>query len=123
MLSPLVKDHILFSPIKLYQSTAKLTRIYTEWLSGDKAWDVQVSFLLSLLLVLTEFFQTKLGLGATVLGVLLSSDKMNISVMTGGRTAHSLLISLANTSMEYQNKASNNIFLLLALLPIPKYVH
>jgi hypothetical protein len=43
--------------------------------------------------------------------------------MTGGRTAHPLLISLANISMEFQNKASNHSFLLLALLPIPKYIH
>ncbi|KAI6101840.1 hypothetical protein F5141DRAFT_1065808 [Pisolithus sp. B1] len=34
--------------------------------------------------------------GATVLGVVLSSDKMNISVMTGNRMAHPVLISLAN---------------------------
>ena len=43
--------------------------------------------------------------------------------MTGGRTAHPLLISLANISMEFRNKASNHSFLLLALLPIPKYIH
>jgi hypothetical protein len=43
--------------------------------------------------------------------------------MTGGRTAHPLLISLANISMDFRNKASNRAFLLLALLPIPKYIH
>ena len=43
--------------------------------------------------------------------------------MTGGRTAHPLLISLANISMEFWNKASNRAFLLLALLSIPKYIH
>src|SRR6266571_1321643 len=72
---------------------------------------------------LLNFLQTQLGPGATVLGVILSSDKMNISAMTGGCTAHPLLISLANISIEFQNKASNHSFLLLALLPIPKYIH
>jgi len=43
--------------------------------------------------------------------------------MTGSRTAHPLLISLANISMEFWNKASNHSFLLLALLPIPKFIH
>jgi hypothetical protein len=66
--------------------------------------------------------QAQLGAGATVLGVVLSSDKTNISAMTGGRSAHPLLISLANISMEFRNKDSNNAFLLLALLPIPKFV-
>jgi len=42
--------------------------------------------------------------------------------MTGGREAHPLLISLANISMNVRNKASNHFFLLLALLPIPKYI-
>lgn len=43
--------------------------------------------------------------------------------MTGNREAHPLLISLANLDMEFRMKASNNAFLLLALLPIPKFIH
>ena len=42
MQSPLIQDHISFTPFKLYESAAKLMRIYTEWLSGDWAWDMQV---------------------------------------------------------------------------------
>jgi hypothetical protein len=57
------------------------------------------------------------------LGVVLSSDKTNISAMTGGRSAHPLLISLANISMEFRNKASSNSYLLLALLPIAKFIY
>lgn len=69
------------------------------------------------------FFQNKLASGATVLGAILSSDKTNISAMTGGRNAHPLLISLANISMEFRNKATSNSYLLLALLPIPQFIH
>lgn len=43
MQNPLVQDHISFTPFRLYESAAKLTRIYTEWLSGDQAWQTQVS--------------------------------------------------------------------------------
>ena len=43
--------------------------------------------------------------------------------MTGGRSAHPLLLSLANISQEFRNKASNHSYLLLALLPIPKFIH
>ena len=43
--------------------------------------------------------------------------------MTGGRVAHPLLISLANISMDFRNKASNEAFLLVALIPIPKFLH
>ena len=44
MQSPLVKDHLSFSPFKLYESAAKIMRVYTEWLSGDQAWNIQVNF-------------------------------------------------------------------------------
>ncbi|KAF9220441.1 hypothetical protein BS17DRAFT_714483, partial [Gyrodon lividus] len=67
--------------------------------------------------------QLQLPLGATLLGTILSSDKTNISNMTGGRCAHPLLISLANIKMAWRNKASSHAFLLTALLPIAKFVH
>lgn len=43
--------------------------------------------------------------------------------MSGGRVAHPLLISCANISMDFRNKASNHAFQLLALLPIPHYIN
>lgn len=43
--------------------------------------------------------------------------------MTGGRMAHPLLLSLANLDMSFRMKASNHAFLLLALLPVPKFIH
>lgn len=62
-------------------------------------------------------------MGATVLGTILSSDKTCITAMTGNREAHPLLISLANLGMEFRMKSSNHAFLLLALLPIPHFIH
>ena len=67
--------------------------------------------------------QNHLPPGATLLGVVLSSDKTNISAMTGGRVAHPLLLSLANLLMDFRMKATNHAFLLLALLPVPKFIH
>ncbi|KAF9032580.1 hypothetical protein BJ165DRAFT_1417596 [Panaeolus papilionaceus] len=107
MRSPLVKDFIQFTPFRLYETCAKTMRIYTEWLSGDAAW----------------FMQEKLRPGATLLGTILSSDKTNISSGTGNRVGHPLLISLANIFAEFRNKATNQAFLLLALIPIPKFIH
>jgi hypothetical protein len=67
--------------------------------------------------------QAQLPEGATLLGVILSSDKTNLSSMTGGRVAHPLLISLANLLMDFRTKATNHAFHLLALLPTPKFIH
>src|SRR6266550_7102157 len=73
--------------------------------------------------IISYFTQTQLGPGATLLGTILSSDKTNITAMTGGRSAHPLLISLANISMNIRNKATSDSYVLLALLPIPKFIH
>jgi hypothetical protein len=67
--------------------------------------------------------QTRLPRGATVLGTVLSSDKTNITTMTGARVAHPLLLGLANIRMCTRTKLSSKAFLLTALLPIPKYLH
>ena len=42
--------------------------------------------------------------------------------MTGNRMAHPLLLSLTNIESNFRNKSSNNAFLLLALLPCPKFI-
>ena len=67
--------------------------------------------------------QSQLPNNATLLGTLISSDKTNISTMMGNRVAHPLLISLADIVMDFRMKASNRAFMLLALLPVPKFIH
>ena len=46
--SPLLKDHLNFTPRRLFENadSEKLVRVYTEWLSGDAAWSMQVRFIL-----------------------------------------------------------------------------
>ena len=59
--------------------------------------------------------------GATLIGIILSSDKTNISVMTGDHTAHLVLLSLANIHADVCAKYSCRAFLFVALFPIPKF--
>lgn len=67
--------------------------------------------------------QEQVPTGASLLEIILSSDKTTISVMTGNHVVYPLLISLANICKEYQLKNSHNTFMLLALLPIAKFIH
>ncbi|KAJ7017639.1 hypothetical protein C8F04DRAFT_1214995 [Mycena alexandri] len=56
--NPLVQDFIHFTPFRLWANSEKLMRIYTEWLSGDVAWNMQAShhaFLLLSLLPIAKF--------------------------------------------------------------------
>ncbi|KAI5996688.1 hypothetical protein EDD15DRAFT_2387099 [Pisolithus albus] len=105
--NPEFQDAMELSPYCLYDSAARLHRIYTEWMSGEDAWSMQ----------------SQIPRGATLLGTILSSDKTTISVLTGDRVAHLLLISLANIKMATRLKSSSHSFLLAALLPIPKFIH
>jgi len=47
--NPLIADHIGMVPFKLFKSAEKLMQVYTEWLSGDRAWDIQVCLCMILL--------------------------------------------------------------------------
>ncbi|KAI6037289.1 hypothetical protein PISMIDRAFT_105549 [Pisolithus microcarpus 441] len=102
---PHFKSHISFVPRRVWTCAAKICCIYNEWLSGDRAWNMQEVLLL----------------GATLLGVVLSSDKTNISVMSSNHMAHPLLIRLTNINMHIHSKTSLHAYLLLALLPIAKF--
>ncbi|KIJ57865.1 hypothetical protein HYDPIDRAFT_75547, partial [Hydnomerulius pinastri MD-312] len=72
-----------FSPFRVFTAAKRIVREYSEWMSSDGAWEMQ----------------STLPAGATLCGVVLSSDKTNITNMCGGRMAHPLLISLANIKM------------------------
>ncbi|KAG2106894.1 hypothetical protein BD769DRAFT_1675747 [Suillus cothurnatus] len=105
--NPLFHDKLDFVPRRVYTTAVRVLRVYSEWLTGDFAWDIQ----------------NQLPRGATILGTVLSSDKTNITTMTGARVAHPLLLGLANICMCTRTKLSSRAFLLTALLPIPQYLH
>jgi hypothetical protein len=43
-----MKDYIRFKPLHIFESASRAMRIYTEWLSGNAAWSMQVSFFVGL---------------------------------------------------------------------------
>ncbi|KAG0705982.1 hypothetical protein DFH29DRAFT_872715 [Suillus ampliporus] len=105
--NPLFHNKLNFIPRCVYKTATQLLRVYSEWLTGDSAWDMQSQY----------------PRGATILSTVLSSDKTNITTMTGARIAHPLLLDLANIHMHTHTKLSSKAFMLTALLPIPAYLH
>jgi len=61
--------------------------------------------------------------GATLLGIVLSSDKTNISVMTRNQMRHPLLLSLANINSGIHSKGSLHHHVLLVLLLVASFIH
>ena len=41
--NPLFADCMDFSPVRLYQDAEQTICVYTEWLTGNTAWEMQVS--------------------------------------------------------------------------------
>ena len=70
-----------------------------------------------------DLWQEALPQGSALCGIVLSSDKTNISVMTGNRVGYPLLMSLGNYDEEYRMKATNHAYQLIALLPVVKFIH
>ncbi|KAG2109909.1 uncharacterized protein F5147DRAFT_575484 [Suillus discolor] len=107
---PLFRNCLDYTSRKEYSTTQRHSRIYTEWMTGDHAWEMQVCIIGA-------------SRGATLLGTILSSDKTCITALSGDHVAHPFLISLANIYMTTRLKSSSNAFLLTALLPVAKFVH
>lgn len=40
--NPLFANRIDFSPVRLYHDSEQKIRVYTEWMTGDAAWKMQV---------------------------------------------------------------------------------
>ncbi|KAF8120728.1 hypothetical protein EV363DRAFT_1407065 [Boletus edulis] len=92
---PYYAPHMDYTPFRLFTTAERIVREYTEWMSAEVAW----------------WMQSKLPEGATLCGVILSSDKTHITNI------------LANIRMAVRNKASSHVFLLLALMPISQFLH
>jgi hypothetical protein len=44
--SPLLADNMELVPYRVYKTSKKIMWIYSEWMSGDAAWEMQVVLLL-----------------------------------------------------------------------------
>ncbi|KAJ7595867.1 hypothetical protein C8J56DRAFT_1042947 [Mycena floridula] len=104
--NPLIQGYIDLIPMQEWTTQEKVVRLFREWMSADASWDMQ----------------SHLPAGATLLGIILSSDKTNISVLTGDRVAHPLLLGLANIDMALLGKGTSHMLQLIALIPCPKYL-
>ena len=52
--NPLFADHTDFHPVRMYQDIEQTIHVYSEWMTGDVAWEIQVNSVSPLL----KFFKT-----------------------------------------------------------------
>lgn len=96
---PLFRNCLDLTPGKVYATLQKLSQVYTEWMIGQHAWDMQLHIISLSRSSAHVILKSVLPHSATLLGVILFSDKTCITTLTGDHVAHLLLISLANIYM------------------------
>ncbi|KAI6014080.1 hypothetical protein PISMIDRAFT_110851 [Pisolithus microcarpus 441] len=93
-------------PYQEFEETPNgMERVYGEFMSADQAWKMQDS----------------LPSGHSFVGVIGASDKTPLTIGTGNKEMHPLLLSLANIHAGVRMKATSHSFALAAYLPIPKF--
>ncbi|KIK12808.1 hypothetical protein PISMIDRAFT_120205 [Pisolithus microcarpus 441] len=93
-------------PYREFEETASgVERVYGEFMSADRAWEIQDS----------------LPSGHSFLGIIGASDKMPLTIGTGNKEMHPLLLSLANIHAGVRMKATSHSFALAVYLPILKF--
>ncbi|KAG1827385.1 uncharacterized protein BJ212DRAFT_1474541 [Suillus subaureus] len=104
---PLLATSFDFIPHKVYKSAEHAVQVYHGFMTGDHAWNLQKD----------------LPEDASLLGIVLSLDKTKVTNITGNCYAHPLLVSLANIDPSVHAKGSLHAYILLALLPVAKFMH
>ena len=120
---PSFMSSISFVPWKVWSSSACIVRIYEDWNVREPCLGSTGKLSRSKSFRLFDPAKDLIPNGATLLGIVLSSDKTNISVMTGNQMAHPLLISLANIDADICSKGSLHAHILLTLLPVVSFLH
>lgn len=59
---PLLKDHMHFTPMRVFETAAKTMRVYSEWMTGDVAWQMQVRSLFDFILYLQSLIRKNCNL-------------------------------------------------------------
>ncbi|KAF7985012.1 hypothetical protein HWV62_10006 [Athelia sp. TMB] len=92
-------------PYRLTDPEQNDQRVYGDFMSADFAWD----------------YYSALPEGHGMVGVIAASDKTPLTLGTGNKEMHPLLLSIANIHPAVRMKASSHSFVLAAYLPIPKF--
>ncbi|KZV99339.1 hypothetical protein EXIGLDRAFT_592623, partial [Exidia glandulosa HHB12029] len=98
---PTFADHLSFTPCKNYADAEGSNRLYTEINTGNWAYETQM--------LLPD--------GATLISVILSSDKTELTSFTGKRSCYPVYLTIGNISKHMRRQPSMRAQRLLAYLP------
>ncbi|KAH7099434.1 hypothetical protein BKA62DRAFT_744176 [Auriculariales sp. MPI-PUGE-AT-0066] len=101
---PTFDEQLLFRPVHRYTSKSKKSRKYSEWNTGDWAWEIQAH----------------LHHGATTIPIILATDKTELTSFTGNKTCYPVYMTIGNIPKHLRRQPSMRARRLLAYLPTGK---
>ncbi|KAG8794303.1 hypothetical protein FRC12_024964 [Ceratobasidium sp. 428] len=101
---PMFADRLVFAPQKESRDRSEQDRIYGEMWTCDWWWDTQ----------------RLLPQGATLIPVILASDKTNLTALSGSKQAYPVYITIGNIPADIRRQESSGASEVLAYLPVSK---
>ncbi|KAG1893739.1 uncharacterized protein F5891DRAFT_962498 [Suillus fuscotomentosus] len=115
--NPAYLDHLTYAPEHRFTDEGKVERIYDELMSGDWSWEAQVRGFKCFFGNVLNVLQTLLPDGATLVPVILSSDKTQLCQFRGDKTAYPVYLTIGNISKSIRHKPSFHTQKLIGYLP------
>ncbi|KAG6824370.1 hypothetical protein H0H92_007076, partial [Tricholoma furcatifolium] len=102
--NPFIGEKNMYTPYKVYRDQKRTNREFGEMASGN--W--------------WENTQKKLPVGATVVPVILSSDKTSLTAFSGDKQAYPIYMGIGTTPHETRRQSSAHAMILLGYIPVTK---
>ncbi|KZV98523.1 hypothetical protein EXIGLDRAFT_832092 [Exidia glandulosa HHB12029] len=98
---PAFSKHMSFAPEKRYANASQRVRLFTEMNTADFWWEIQ----------------GKLPMGSTVVPIIISTDKTELSQFTGDATAYPIYMTIGNIDSSIRRQPSRHAQILIGYLP------
>ncbi|KAG1804964.1 uncharacterized protein HD556DRAFT_1283310 [Suillus plorans] len=100
--NPIFSNHMMYDPHLVMTGSE---REYGEFFTSERAFTIQ----------------NDLPEGATIVPIILASDKTPVTRMTGGLEMHPIFLTIGNIQSEVRMKATAHAWRCIAFIPIPKF--